>query len=60
MNNVKTCIAKDEISQYGEIFANKDDELVILEFLEDGRIWCENRKFDMEFAADRDEIIIKE
>ena len=56
----KTCIAKDVISQYGEIFANKGDELVILEYLEDGRIWCENRKFDMEFAADRDEIIIKE
>ena len=56
----KTCIAKDEISQYGEIFANKGDELVILEFLEDGRIWCENRKIDIEFAAVQEEIIIKE
>ena len=60
MNNVKTCIAKDEISQYGEIFANKGDELAIIEYLEDGRIWVHNEKRDIDFSANKEEITIKE
>lgn len=52
----KTCIAKYEISQYGEIFANKGDKLVVLEYLKDGRIWVENRKLHPQFAVNKDEI----
>jgi len=58
MENVKTCIAKAEISQYGEVFANKNDKLTIIGNLKDGRIWCENRKLDKEFAVLKDEITI--
>ena len=56
----KICIAKDEISQYGEIFANKDDELAIIEYLEDGRIWVHNEKLDIDFSVNKEEVIIKE
>ena len=59
MNNMKNCIAKEKLEQYGEVFANKGDELIIIEVLEDGRIWCENKKLDKEFAAMKEEILIK-
>ncbi|NCB98687.1 MAG: hypothetical protein EOM36_10060 [Bacteroidia bacterium] len=48
-------IANKDIEQYGDLYASKGEQLLVLDVLEDGRLWVV-RIVDEPFAVDKSEI----
>ncbi|NCC11615.1 MAG: hypothetical protein EOM31_14195 [Bacteroidia bacterium] len=54
MSNM-TVVANKDIEQYGDLYANKGEQLLVLEVLDDGRLWVV-RIVDEPFAVERSEV----